>query len=142
MSFFQKVAELFTGKPAVRQQKSITERQLIELESKIGRELFGPIPAGHSRDFFCLDENTWVWYEEWRDLDNKLQTSTTRYEIQPGGILKVQPGRVYKYIEGEELENLGIAIKMYYEQCMRDIYEKDPYTLQPVTATSPATIYS
>lgn len=142
MSLLQKAKELITGTKAVRPLEPLTERQLIELESEIGKQLFGPIPAGHQRDFFCLDEKTWVWHEEWRDADNKVQMSTTRYEIQPGGILKVQPGRVYKYLEGEELANLSMAVRLYYEYSMRRIYKLDPVSGQPLTQTPPATIYS
>lgn len=141
MSLIQKALELITGSPASRNRplKGMTERQLIELENEIGRELFGPIPDGHRRDFFCLDEHTWVWHEEWQDTNNKTQTSTTRYEVQANGILKVQSGRVYKYIDGEELKNLTIAVRMYYENVMRAIYHFDPVTGQPL-ASSPATI--
>lgn len=143
MSILAQAMSLITGKPlAKRPLKKLTERQLIELESEIGRELFGPIPDGHHRDFFCLDKHTWVWHEQWKDLDNKPQSSTTRYEVQPNGILKIQTGRVYKYIEGEELENLAIAARMYYERTMREIYELDPVTGQPLNQTPPATIYS
>lgn len=142
MSLISRALELITGAPAgtKRPLNKLTERQLIELENEIGRELFGPIPAGHRRDFFCLDERTWVWHEEWKDVDNKTQVSTTRYEVQPGGILKVQSGRVYKYIESEELRNLAIAVRMYYEQIMRRIYKLDPYTGQPLRDEPPATI--
>lgn len=148
MMFMKKVLELITGTPKQHRSVLLTKRQLLELESKIGRQLFGPIPAEHSRDFFCLDEKTWVWHEEWRDIDNKLQTSTIRYEVQPGGILKVQPGHVYKYIEGEELKNLAIAVRLYYERCSRRIYGLDPATGKPLstspllTEMPPATIYS
>lgn len=148
MKFLRKALELVTGKPAKQLPGILTERQLIEFESKIGRQLFGPIPAGHSRDFFCLDASTWVWHEEWRDLDNKPQSSTLRYEVQPGGILKVQPGHVYKYIEGEELKNLAIAVRLYYERCSKRIYGLDPVTGRPLgeisapTQMPPATIYS
>lgn len=148
MNFLQKALELITGKSRQQTSKTVTERQLIEFESKIGRELFGAIPAGHSRDFFCLDERTWVWHEEWRDIDNKPQSATIRYEVQPGGILKVQPGYVYKYIEGEELKNLAIAVRLYYERCSKRIYGLDPVTGKPLSEMSvptqmpPATIYS
>jgi hypothetical protein len=140
MSFLQKMKDLVVGTKLPSATKRLTERQLIELESKIGGQLFGSIPDGHKRDFFCLDERTWVWHEEWRDEDNKVQTSTVRYEVQPNGILKVQPGRVYKYIEGEELENLSAAVRLYYEYSMRRIYCLDPVTGKPLTPTPPATI--
>lgn len=142
MNLIQQALTLITGKSAERPLQKLTKRQLIELESQIGSRLFGPIPDGHKREFFCLDEKTWVWHEEWRGADNKTQSSTVRYEVQPAGILKVQSGRVYKYIDGEELTHFALAVRMYYEQCMREIYKKDPYTGQPLKVTPPATIYS
>ena len=63
-----------------RPLKTLTERELLTLESEIGGKLFGPVPAGHRREFFCLDEKTWIWYEEWRDETKKLQSSTLRSE--------------------------------------------------------------
>jgi len=138
MSMFAKLGELLTGKPAAykpKQLKKVSERGLIEMESQIGSQLFGPIPAGHRRDFFCLDENTWVWHEEWVDeASGQKRMSTTRYEIHSNGILKAQDGVNYRFIEGEELVNLTYAINLYYEQVMRGIYSKDPYTGQPLAS--------
>ncbi len=138
MAFHSKLIELLTGKPGAQKARiprKITERGLIEMESQIGNQLFGSIPAGHRRDFFCLDENTWVWHEEWIDeASGKKRMSTTRYEIHSNGILKAQDGVNYRFIEGEELENLVLAINLYYEQVMRDVYGKDPYTGQALAA--------
>lgn len=142
MSLLQKTLHLLTGDTmkTERPLKKYTERQLIELESEIGRELFGPVPSGHRREFFCLDEHTWVWYEEWTDVDSgKKKALTTRYEVHQNGILKVQDSSNYKFIDGEELQNLGISVRMYYERVMRGIYKKDPYTGRPLTE-APATI--
>lgn len=141
MSLIQKALELLTGNPSPKSRplKGLTERQLIELESEIGRELFGPIPAGHQRDFFCLDDHTWVWYEEWTDVaTGQKRSTTTRYEVHQNGILKAQDGTTYKFIEGQELRNLALAVRLYYEQTMRQIYKRDPYTGQPLTATPPS----
>lgn len=144
MSFLKKALQLITGdnRKNERPLKGLTERELIELESEIGRELFGPIPAGHRREFFCLDNHTWVWYEEWQDIDTgKKKALTTRYEVHENGILKVQDGTSYRFIEGEELKNLSVAVRLYYERIMRGIYKKDPYTGKPLTE-APATIGS
>jgi hypothetical protein len=132
-NMFAKIVNLITGSdPALnRPFKKLTERQLIQKESEIGRDLFGPIPAGHRREFFCLDSNTWVWHEEWKDADTgKRKVMTTRYEIHQNGVLKVQDGTQYKFIEGEELQNLYLSTRLYYEQVMRGIYQTDPYTGQ------------
>ena len=129
MSFLQKTLSLLTGTPGGNLSR-LTERQLIEMEAKIGGELFGPIPAGHRREFFCLDKHTWVWHEEWVDENKQRFMTTTRYEIHDNGVLKAQDGKIYKFIEGEELKNLTLAIRLYYEAVARDIYQRDPVTGQ------------
>ncbi len=113
-----------------RPLKKLSERELIQLESDIGRDLFGPIPKGHRREFFCLDDSTCIWYEAYKDADGKDIESTTRYEIQGNKILKAQAGARYSYLEGAELDNLLLAIGMYYERVMRSVYRRDPNTGQ------------
>lgn len=117
--------------PKDRPLKKFTERELLQLESEIGSKLFGEIPAGHRREFFCLDAKTWIWHEEWIDRDTKKHRQmTTRYEVNSKGILKVQEGARYSFLEGAELENLAIATRMYYEQVARGVYKVDPHTGQ------------
>lgn len=104
-------AKLVTGSEPKRQTPKLvptkalaklTRRDLIRMESKIGSQLFGPVPKGHRREFFCLDEHTWIWYEEWSDAKGKRQSITTRYEVHPNNILKVQDNQPYQVVEGEE----------------------------------------
>lgn len=135
---FQKALKLLVGsderllslsKKKQRPLKGLNERELIQLESEIGSQLFGPIPAGHRREFFCLDKDTWIWHEESIDTETgKSIVLTTRYEIHENGILKAQEGTRYSFIEGEELNNLLLAVQMYYEQVARKIYKRDPNT--------------
>lgn len=123
-----------------RPHKQLTERQLIQMESEIGAQLFGPIPDGHTRQFFNLDRTTWVWYEQWKDpLTGKPRELITKYEVHPSGILKVQEGARYTFITGQELDNFVLAVQLYYERIMREIYKRDPQTgkkinLNPVPA--------
>ncbi len=137
MNVLQKVVKLFVGDdvptdwlklPSKRRPKHLTERELITLESQVGSKLFGPIPAGHRREFFCFDEKTWIWHEEWLDDKKKPVTSTVRYEINEHGVLKVQEGARYNYLEGDELRNFGTAIRMYVDQVAREVYRRDPAT--------------
>ena len=114
--------------PKNRPLKRLTERELINLESEIGSKLFGPVASGHRREFFCLDDHTWIWHEEWIDDSRKLQVSTTRYEINEHGVLKVQEGARYSYLDGEELQNFGLSVRLYYEQVTRQVYRRDPTT--------------
>ncbi len=135
-SILKKALELIVGDDVTRQLrmpknrpfKKMTERELLRLESEIGGQLFGPIPKGRRREFFCLDENTWIWHEEWIGKNRQLETSTVRYEIQDGGVLKVQEGAKYSYLDGTELQNFAIAVRLYYERVVRDIYGHDPVT--------------
>ena len=136
---FKKALSLITGEDSIsstlrvpkdRPLKKFTERELIQLESEIGSKLFGEIPKGHRREFFCLDEKTWIWYEEWVDGAGKRHNTTVRYEVHSNGILKVQEGARYSFIEGDELNNLLAAATMYYEQVARGVYKRDPYTGQ------------
>ena len=94
----------------------------------MGSKIFGPIEHGRRREFFCLDEQTWIWHEEWLDESRKLQTSTIRYEINEHGVLKVQEGARYSYLDGEELQNFSVAVRVYYEQVAREVYHRDPET--------------
>ena len=141
-SLLKKTLSLLTGSPvdSKRPLKKLTERELIELEAEIGGKLFGSIPAGHRREFFCLDEHTWVWHEEWIDDNNQRQVTSTRYEIHDNGILKAQDGKVYKFIEGAELRNLVLAIRLYYEAVARGIYRRDPITGHPLSDSQTVTI--
>jgi hypothetical protein len=128
------VSKLITGgtTPTVSARKKLTERDLIRMESKIGGQLFGPVPKGHRREFFCLDEHTWIWYEEWVDANGKAQSVTTRYEVHQNNILKVQDGHPYQVVEGVELQNLAMATRKYREQVVRGLYGRDHITGQPL----------
>lgn len=112
------------SKPTTR----LTDRDFLRMESKIGSTLFGKVPKGRRREFFCLDETTWIWHEEWRNEKGGEEQMTIRYEVHPNGILKVTDGPRYKFIEGEELENLMAAANLYYEKVARQIYRRDPKT--------------
>lgn len=112
-----------------RPLKKFTERELIQLESEIGVTIFGKKPAHVvRREFFNFDKDTWIWHEEVVDVDGRRHELTTRYEVQPRGILKVQPNYQYNYLEGEELQNFVLAVKEYYERVSRQLYGRDPAT--------------
>jgi hypothetical protein len=137
---FTRAMKLLTGSDASagtfkpltsRPLQKMTERELIQLESQIGSQLFGPVPKGTRREFFNVDAKNWIWHEEWYDESKTLKTMTTRYEIQPQGILKVRVGEPYAFIEGQELKNLSLAVQTYYERSMREIYQTEPHQVNP-----------
>lgn len=97
-------------------------RKLIRMEAAVGGQLFGPVHPGGRREFFCLDENTWVWHEEWVDEKGLRHAVTTRYDVRANGILKAQDKRPYQYIGYDEAERLYQAVSMYNKQIDEALY--------------------
>jgi len=115
--------KIFNGFSAQRQadHRANLGRNLIRHEAQIGGQLFGPIPAGRRREFFCLDEHTWVWHEEWTDNKGQTHVQTTRYDVRPGGILKSQNGR-YQPVAMSEARRLKAAANAYLHRISKEIY--------------------
>ena len=108
----------------------ITERELIQKESLIGAKIFGENPYGLRREFFNLDQSTWIFYDEKYIPGTKKVTGTTiRYEIHKNGVLKVQEGPRYDFIEGQELDNFIKAVDVYYKNINEHIYNNPTFAL-------------
>ncbi len=88
-------------------------RDLLRSAAAIGGKLFGPIPTGHRREFFCLDKNTWIWHEEWIDALGNRQVQTMRYDVRPDTILKTLDGSSYQTLSTAETQNLVTAARNY-----------------------------
>jgi hypothetical protein len=96
-------------------------RELIRREAKLGGEIFGPIAKGNRREFFCLDEHTWVWHEEWNDQSGH-HAVTTRYDVRPNGLFKAQDGQSYQRVSLEEARRLYRAIRLYGQMVDQQLY--------------------
>lgn len=99
-------------------------RDLLRHEARIGGKLFGSVPKNHRREFFCLDERTWIWHEEWTDNKGGQQVRTTRYDVRPDGILKAQNGQPYKMISLDEAKNLKRAAHLYWNRVENELYSR------------------
>lgn len=110
--------------PAARQQQRLEElrQALIRHEAKVGGRVFGDVPKGRKRDFFCLDEHTWVWHEEWTDANGQRKIVSTRYDVRPSGILKSQNGGHYQKVQHQEIVRLHEAAKLYQESVNKEVY--------------------
>jgi hypothetical protein len=95
--------------------------QLIHWEAKVGGELFGPVPKGSRREFFCLDEHTWVWHEEYTDDQGRRKIVTTRYDVRPNGVFKSQGANSYQALSREESQHLYDAVNAYYQRVMPEL---------------------
>lgn len=103
-------------------RKAQKYNEVLRYEARMGGELFGPVPAGHRREFFCLDRYTWVWHEEWTDQSGKPQAVTTRYNIRPDQVLKTQNDQPARPVSKDELKNLYRAIKLYGERMPQELH--------------------
>ena len=98
------------------------EQNLLRHEARVGGTVFGPVGKNQRRQFFCLDEDTWVWHEEWTDAKGEDHVVTTRYEVRPSGILKSQNGSHYQRVEPQEALRLYQAAQIYYDKIRSEVY--------------------
>lgn len=134
-TIWRKVTVLLIGEQPNRiaptpTRPSLSDRQLLQQESSIGRSLFDDIIGGHQREFFCLDENTWVWSDQYKDQKQQPRSQTIRYEIHPGGILKIENGgKSYYFLKDHELDDFAQLVQNYRQQVELQLYSHD--TVQP-----------
>jgi len=113
MSVFQKIFRPLTKSQAELDAEAY--RRAIRETAKVGGRVFGPIPTGTRREFFCLDERTWVWHEEWKGENGKQHIRTTRYDIRPQGFFKAQNNQPYQPLTLHEAQNFLAAINRFAE---------------------------
>lgn len=111
------------GLQSQQERDSKLYNDLIRHEAEIGGTIFGKVSKGSRREFFCLDEYTWVWHEEWKDKDDKRRVRTTRYIVRPQSIVKIQDGKQYQQISKDEAARFYDAVLAYERKVMREIYQ-------------------
>ena len=100
----------------------LSYNELMDLESKWGGTIFGPVPAGHQREFFEHKKNVWIWYESWLDKAGTPQELIIRYEVRPAGVFKRVSGQKYEKLAGSELDNFRTAAKNYLRLLKTKLY--------------------
>jgi hypothetical protein len=118
---FKKILDNMTAKARADRREELY-RALKRREAKIGGEVFGPIPEGVRREFFCLDKHTWIWHEEWTDASGQRQVKTTRYDVRPNGILKAQDNQSYQVVTPQEAYRLYQAAQTYKQRVRSEVY--------------------
>ena len=104
--------------------KAEIRQDFLRKEIEIVQDIFGPLKEGNKRDFYCLDEHTWIWYEEWGDEQGHRRHMTTRYDVQPSGITKSQNGGTHQELSAKEAQSLKAAVKMYIERVEKQLYAR------------------
>lgn len=114
-------APAYTPKP-LRRTAFMTRGDLINAESRLGSTIFGPVPAGHRREFFHDQENIWIWFESWHDETDHPRQLTVRYEVRPSGVYKKISAGAYFKLAGDELENFRRATHAYLHIVKKYLY--------------------
>ena len=113
----------FFKKQSQADAKQSLEREILRREAALAKSIFGPVQPEGKREFFCLDENTWVWYEEWIDDAGDRQQVTTRYLIRDREIVKSQNGGAYVRLNQKEMENFKQATDEYIKRAEDGLYK-------------------
>lgn len=100
----------------------LTESDLINAESALGGMLFGPVPAGHRREFFRYKHNVWIFHESWTGQNAEKLEATITYEVRENGVYKLPLGGKYVKITGSELDNFVKATKEYLKIIKQKLY--------------------
>lgn len=103
-------------KQRIIEKRAKFKKALIHFEARLGGQLFGEVPKNHRREFFCLNETTWVWHEEWVDEQGRHQALTTRYDVRKDGTVLKAQGSTYQALSPEELRNFRQAVRLYGQQ--------------------------
>lgn len=118
-------------RPAATLSAHPTRSELINAESQLGSVIFGPIPAGHRREFFHDQDNIWIWHEDWSGQDQTRHQLTVRYEVRASGVYKkISTGKYFR-LEGDELNNFRKATRAYLYMVKRYLYNR---SAQPAKA--------
>ena len=107
-----------------RYSNRLTYEELINAESKLGKTIFGPVPPGHTREFFEYRKNIWIWHESFVDINGVTQDMTIRYEVRPEGVYKRPNNGSYSRIDGAELDNFRKAAKAYLQLIKTRLYNQ------------------
>lgn len=110
------------GKKPSRYSNRLSYNDLLSIESRYGASMFGPVPAGHRREFFKDRENVWIWYEGWTNPAGAMEEMVVRYEVRPSGVFKRVGGEKYKKLSGAELTNFRMAAKNYLNLMKSKLY--------------------
>ncbi len=97
---------------------------LMKRESELSKDIFGKVKPGSTREFFCLDMNTWVWYESWVDEQGQKHDVMTRYVVRETEVVKSQNGGAYHRLTVSEAKNFRNAVNAYHAKIKNNLYTR------------------
>ncbi len=123
-------AHFFSRSARSAAPRRLSQSELLNAESRLGSTIFGPIPAGHRREFFHDKQNIWIWHESWQAADSSERQITVRYEVRPTGIYKKFAAGKYVKLENAELDNFRRAAHAYLKVVRAGLYTPNLEVLQ------------
>jgi hypothetical protein len=90
---------------------------LLKIEARVGAKIFGGTDGVYRREFYCLDNHTWVF----KQADQEGNKLTTYFDVRPSGVFKLKGGSYCK-LESVELHRFVEAVKIYQQKVMQEIY--------------------
>ena len=87
-------------------------KTILKHEARLGAKIFSG-KAGVEREFYCLDENTWVWHEG---------PSTVFYKVNPASVYRSNDGVNYRAASRTEAKRLFEAAKIYQKIIQTKVY--------------------
>lgn len=90
-------------------------------EAKIGASIFGPVPKNHKRAFLYLEDNIWLWRDEWLDKKGIRHIQESKYFVMPNGLKKVTNGVKIK-VGHHEAINFFKATEIYFKRVSKEVY--------------------
>lgn len=106
---------------ASKRRRKLNRQELINLESEVGRVIFGDAGVRVRREFFYHGSNLWMFFEDFPGRE----PMTITYEVRDTEILKILPDRSSVAIEGDELFNFLAAARTYAVLVKKYIYGEE-----------------
>lgn len=111
-----------TNDRLARYDEMATRDRLMKLEAIVGGDIFGEVPADRYREFYCQDEKTWVWHEQWSENGTPKEMITT-YDVRPDGVYKSFNEGEFLKVSPVEIIRLYEAAKRYRTKIKREVYQ-------------------
>jgi hypothetical protein len=86
---------------------------ILRHESKLGAKIFKKSKDSMNREFYCLNETTWVW---------RQGAETVFYKVNPTNVYKSNDGVNYRLASKKEASHLYKAAKVYRNLVSEKIY--------------------
>jgi hypothetical protein len=120
----------FLGRLSLGSHKPTTEHEYVEEESIVGGVVLGIAPQGMSRQFFYMNDGNWFFISSVKDANGVMTRATTRYHVQPHGVIKSTEGTGHTMLDEESLETFIEATKRYVHAISQSVYsDRSDYDL-------------